>query len=85
MPVIEHNMVNLQMVCARGQGRRQGCRQKSLEVASHLDEQQLSAARQSVETFVPEVQPEDAISAKAPPGGWDQVVTAARKTGSASR
>jgi localization factor PodJL len=41
----------------------------------------LSAARQAVETFVPEAQPEEAISVKAPPGGWDQVVTAARKTG----
>jgi localization factor PodJL len=58
---------------------------KSIEVASHLDEQQLSAARQSVEAFVPEVQPEEAISVKAPAGGWDPVVAAARKTGSVSR
>jgi localization factor PodJL len=82
---IEHNMVeSYKWFALAAKGGDKDAGKKSLEVASHLDEQQLSAARQSVETFVPEVQPEDAISAKAP-GGWDQVVTAARKTGSASR
>jgi len=68
-----------------GKGGDKDAGKKSLEVASHLDEQQLSAARQSVEAFVPEAQPEEAISVKAPPGGWDQMVAAARKTGPASR
>ena len=68
-----------------GKGGDKDAGKKSLEVASHLDEQQLSAARQNVEAFVPEAQPEEAISVKAPPGGWDQMVAAARKTGPTSR
>jgi len=59
---------------------------KVLDVATHLDEQQLAAARQSVEAFIPESQPEEAISAKTPPGGWDQVaLAAAHKAGSPRR
>ena len=83
---IEHNMAeSYKWFALAAKGGDKDAGKKSLEIASHLDEQQLSAARQSVEAFVPEVQPEEAISAKAPPGGWDQVVTAARKLGSASR
>ena len=59
-----------------GKGGDKDAGKKSLEVASHLDEQQLSAARQNVEALVPEAQPEEAISVKAPPGGWDQMVAA---------
>jgi localization factor PodJL len=83
---IERNIVESYTwfaLAAKGGDKDAG--KKSLEVASHLDEQQLFAARQSVETFVPDAQPEEAISVKAPPGGWDQMVAAARKTGPASR
>ncbi len=41
------------------------------EVAAHLDAQALAAVKLSVQKWVAEPQPEDAINAKAPPGGWD--------------
>ena len=47
------------------------------DVASRLEARQLDAAKQSVEAFVAERQPEEANATKAPPGGWDQVVAAA--------
>ena len=47
------------------------------EIASHLDPQQLDSAKQAVEAFVPEHQPDEAIAVKAPAGGWDQAVAAA--------
>jgi localization factor PodJL len=58
---------------------------KALDIAAHLDEQQLSAARQAVESFVPQNQPDDAVSVRTPAGGWDQEITAARKVSTASR
>jgi localization factor PodJL len=83
---IERNMAeSYKWFALAAKGGDKDAGKKSLEIASHLDEQQLSAARQSVETFVAEVQPEEAISAKAPPGGWDEVVTAARKVSAAHR
>ncbi len=41
------------------------------EVASHLDAQSLAAAKLAVEKWSAEPQPEDAVTVKAPPGGWD--------------
>jgi len=41
------------------------------EVASHLDAQALAAADLAVQKWSAMPQPEDAISVKAPPGGWD--------------
>jgi localization factor PodJL len=83
---VEHNIVeSYKWFALAAKGGDLDAGKKSVDVASRLDEQQLSAARQSVEAFVPEIQPEDAISVKAPAGGWDPVVAAARKTGSASR
>jgi localization factor PodJL len=41
------------------------------EVAAHLDQQSLDAARLAVKTWTAQPQPEDAIAVKAPPGGWD--------------
>jgi localization factor PodJL len=41
------------------------------EVGAHLDAQSLSAAQLAVKTFTPEPQPNDAVTAKTPPGGWD--------------
>jgi localization factor PodJL len=83
---IERNMAeSYKWFALAAKGGDKDAGKKSLEIASHLDEQQLSAARQSVEAFVAEVQPEDAITAKAPPGGWDQVVTAARKVNATHR
>jgi localization factor PodJL len=40
------------------------------EVASHLDQQSLAAARLAAQNWTPQPQPADAITAKAP-GAWD--------------
>jgi localization factor PodJL len=47
------------------------------DIASRLEPRQLDAAKQALEAFVPEHQPEEASATRAPPGGWDQVVAAA--------
>jgi localization factor PodJL len=41
------------------------------DVAKRLDAQSLAAAKLAIQTFTPEPQPEDAVNATAPPGGWD--------------
>ena len=41
------------------------------EVASHLDAQALAAAKLAVQKWAPEPQPENAVSVRVPPGGWD--------------
>jgi localization factor PodJL len=41
------------------------------DVATHLDAQALATVKLSVQKWAAEPQPEDAVSAKAPPGGWD--------------
>jgi localization factor PodJL len=70
-------------LAARGGDKDAGT--KALDIAAHLDEQQLSAARQAVESFIPQTQPDEAVSVKTPPGGWDHEITAARKVSTASR
>lgn len=50
---------------------------KRNEVAAKLDAQSLTAARLAVQTWSPQPQPEDAISVKSPPGGWDAPAHAA--------
>jgi localization factor PodJL len=70
-------------LAARGGDKDAG--KKALDIAAHLDEQQLTAVRQAVESFVPQNQPDDAVSVKTPPGGWDREITAARKVSTASR
>jgi localization factor PodJL len=41
------------------------------EVATHLDQQSLAAARLAVQTWTAEPQPDEAITVKTPAGGWD--------------
>jgi localization factor PodJL len=41
------------------------------EIAKRLDQQTLATAKRAVQSFVTEAEPEDAISLKTPPGGWD--------------
>ena len=53
------------------------------EIAARLDPSQLESAKQAAESSVPEQQPDEATSTKAPPGGWDQVVAAAPTKGRA--
>jgi localization factor PodJL len=84
---VERNLVeSYKWFALAAKGGDKDADKKVLDVATHLDEQQLAAARQSVEAFIPESQPEEAISAKTPPGGWDQVaLAAAHKAGSPRR
>ncbi len=48
------------------------------EIASHLDAQSLAAAQAAVQKWTAIPQPDDAISVKTPPGGWDQSPQAAK-------
>ena len=83
---IERNLVESYKwfaLAARGGDKDAG--KKALDIAGHLDEQQLTAVRQAVESFVPQNQPDDAVSVKTPSGGWDHEITAARKVSTASR
>jgi len=54
------------------------------DVAKRLDPQSLAAAKLAVSSFMPEKQPDDAISVAAPPKGWDAPLekTASAKTAS---
>jgi localization factor PodJL len=49
----------------------QDAAQKRDDVAKRLDAQTLSAVRAAVQNWTPEPQPDDAVTVKAPPGGWD--------------
>ena len=55
---------------AAAQGDAESGRKRD-DVAKRLDPQSLAAARLAIQTFMPETQPEEAISAGAPAGGWD--------------
>ena len=50
------------------------------EVAARLDPQELQKAKQAVDTFVVERQPDEATATKAPPEGWDDAAVAAAPT-----
>ncbi|MGY3618938.1 hypothetical protein [Bradyrhizobium sp. USDA 10063] len=41
------------------------------DVAKRLDAQSLAAAKLAIQTFTAEPQPDDAVNAATPPGGWD--------------
>ena len=55
---------------AAGKGDGDAAKKRD-EVAAHLDAQTLEAAKLAVQKWSAEPQPEDAVNAKAPPGGWD--------------
>jgi localization factor PodJL len=46
------------------------------DVANHMDESDLAAARRLVAKFAPEPQPKQATTVAAPPGGWDKATAA---------
>ena len=48
------------------------------DVAKRLDAQSLAAAKLAIQTFTPEAQPEGAVNAAAPAGGWDGTAAAAK-------
>ena len=56
---------------AANQGDQEAAKKRE-EVAERIDEQTLNAAQQAVQTFVITQQPEQAVSLRAPPGGWDR-------------
>jgi localization factor PodJL len=45
------------------------------DIAKRLDPQSLAAAKLAIQTFTAEPQPDDAINASAPAGGWDNAPT----------
>ena len=47
------------------------------DIVGRLDRQALVAARLAVQTFAPEPQPEEAVTVRTPPGGWDNATAAA--------
>jgi len=48
------------------------------EIATHLDPQSLAAAQAAVQKWAAEPQPQDAVTVKTPPGGWDPPAQAAK-------
>ncbi len=47
------------------------------DIAQRLDAQSLAAAKLAIQTFTTEPQPDDAVNAPAPAGGWDGAPTQA--------
>jgi localization factor PodJL len=41
------------------------------DIAKRLDPQSLAAAKLAIQTFTPELQPDDAVNVAGPAGGWD--------------
>jgi localization factor PodJL len=53
------------------QGDKESAKKRD-DVATHLDPTVLAAAQQAVKSFVAEPQPQEAVTVREPPGGWDQ-------------
>ncbi len=62
----------------------QDAAQKRDDVAKRLDASTLSAVRAAVQSWTLEPQPDDAVTVKAPPGGWDPSAPAAAPKGKQS-
>jgi localization factor PodJL len=50
------------------------------DIAKRLDAQSLAAAKLAIQTFTPELQPDDAINVASPAGGWDSAPAPAQAT-----
>ena len=61
---------------AAAQGDADSARKRD-DIAKRLDAQSLAAAKLAIQTFTPEPQPDDAINAASPAGGWDSAPTQA--------
>jgi len=61
---------------AAAQGDKESVKKRD-DLAVHMDVAALAAAQETVKTFVPEAQPEDATAVAEPAGGWDQAPTSA--------
>jgi localization factor PodJL len=55
---------------AAAQGDKESAKKRD-ELAAHLESDALAAVQQSVQSFVAEPQPSDAIAVSEPAGGWD--------------
>jgi localization factor PodJL len=55
---------------AAAQGDADAARKRD-DIAKRLDPQSLAAAKLAIQTFMPEPQPDDAVNATSPSGGWD--------------
>jgi len=55
---------------AAAQGDADSVRKRD-DIAKRLDAQSLAAAKLAIQTFTPEPQPDDAVNAASPAGGWD--------------
>jgi localization factor PodJL len=56
---------------AAAQGDKESAKKRD-DLAVHMDVAALAAAQETVKTFVPEPQPDDATAVAEPAGGWDQ-------------
>src|SRR5579875_2006350 len=63
---------------AAASGDREAGRKRD-EVAAHMDAASLASARQAVQSFTVEPQPEAATSVPVPPGGWDKVAAPVKR------
>jgi localization factor PodJL len=54
------------------------------DVAAKLDQQSLMAAKLAVQTFSPDLPPDESVNVKAPAGGWDKAATPAAPARSAA-
>ncbi len=70
---IEQNLVESYkwFALAANQGDKESARKRD-EVAQRLDQQSLITARLAVQTWAAEPQPEEAVTVRTPPGGWDR-------------
>jgi localization factor PodJL len=60
---------------AAAQGDRESAKKRD-DVAAQLDASALAAAQQAVKNFVAEPQPQEAVTVREPPGGWDHAAGA---------
>jgi localization factor PodJL len=63
---------------AAAQGDADAARKRD-DVTKRLDQPSLAAARQAIQNFVPEKQPDEAINVAAPAGGWDPAPATAKR------
>jgi len=61
---------------AAAQGDADSVRKRD-DIVKRLDPQSLAAAKLAIQTFIPEGQPDDAVNAASPAGGWDVAPTQA--------
>ncbi|MEA2928833.1 MAG: localization factor PodJL, partial [Hyphomicrobiales bacterium] len=69
---------------AANQGDQDAVKKRD-DVAARIDQQSLVAAKLAVQTFAVDAPPEDAVTVKAPPGGWDRATATPAKPATAPR